>query len=146
MVNGFKFRLENVLNLKENIEELIKRELSMIRDDLGEVEGRLDALLSRYRGEMDTLLVRGDISPAELSLYKSYLSRIRKELEIGRGEVERMYQASEEKREELLNARKERKKLEVMKEKGYKEYVKKVLKTEQMLLDEFNSNKFKKEE
>ena len=138
----YKFKLESILGFRERIEEQLRSELSDLHHNLAEEEARVTNLERYYNEETDRMLERGEITPLELTLYNGYLSGIRTRIEDGHKIVATCTARVENKREELLEAAKEKKVLEVMKEKDHKEYHKAILKIEQRMLDEHSTNKF----
>lgn len=141
----FNFRLDSLLNLRERIEELLKSEFSNIQAQLKKEEMRLESLVNLYREKIEGLIEKGELTPSEIEINKSYLFNLKEDMEESKRMLELLRRRSEDKKDELLAARKDKKVLEVIKDKLFKEYLKGDAKEEQALIDEFNSNKAKKE-
>ncbi len=139
---GYKFKLESILNFRENVEDMLKAEFFKIKEELNEKEVGLETLANHYKDEVEWLLSKGKLTPNELELCKGYLSRIKEVIEEKKGEVERFKEKASRKQQELLSVRKDRRMLEVIKDKCRKENIKVELKKEQAGMDEFNSNMF----
>ncbi|MBI5599106.1 MAG: flagellar export protein FliJ [Deltaproteobacteria bacterium] len=140
----YRFKLESVLNFREKMEELLKKEFSAIRGELKKEEERLEAIVDLYKGEIDELLEKGELTAGELGLYRDYMARLKDDIEEGKRVVELFEKKAEGKKEELLEAKKNKKTLDVLKGKGLKRYMEAETRNEQASLDEYNSNNSRK--
>ncbi len=143
-MKSFKFRLDGLLNYRESVEDMLKKEFSSIQTQLEKEEKKLSEFIKFYMGEIERLLKKDKFSSSEIGLYRTYFARIKEIMKERRLVVKRFQEMHQEKQKELLYARKERKVLDLMKEKNIKEHTKLEIKDEQTLLDEFNSNRFHK--
>lgn len=142
----YKFKLDSILSFRERMEDQLKGELSDIGERLAEEEKRLADLNDYCRMEGERMLEREEITPLELSLYNGYLKGIRHRIEDGEKLVEEWRARVEKKREELVEAAKEKKILEVMKGKDQKQYQVALGKIEQRMLDEHSVNAFSRDD
>lgn len=142
----YRFRLENILNYRERIEDLKKAELVEFQKRLeGEIE-RLDSLVASRKKQIDELLAKDEFDAGELELYRSYILRTKEKLIEHQKIVENCRKLSEEKRNEVIEAAKGRKLLDAMRQKGQKEHIRNENKKEQKLFDELVANRFGKDE
>lgn len=140
----FNFRLQRVLDAKRTIEE-VKRSDFLAADNehkkkIRELKDYYDTL-AHYQSELYTL----DKSLLEvqiLNLYYSYFDALSHRIEYQKGLIETARQEMEKRREKLLEAVKDRKVLENLKQKKYDNYMYEVEKEEQSLLDEISGGKF----
>lgn len=144
MNNNYKFKLESVLNYRGQLEEMFKKEFSTLQDLLRTEEARFSELGGFYDSRADEMLAMEEITPAELEVYRGYLTLIREKMADARETIEGIEQKIDKKRDELLRASRDKKVMEAVKKKGLKEHIKAEAKSEQALSDEFNVNKFGK--
>jgi len=140
----FAFRLQRVLDVKNTIEEVKRRDF-LAADN--EYRKKIDELkenyleLSRYQDQLKTKS-REEISTQVLNLYYSYFNVLAGRIEYQKKLIELARQEMEKKREHLIAAVKERKILEKLKEKQFGQYQKEFGAEEQKMLDEVSGNKF----
>lgn len=141
---GFKFRLENYLGVKEKIEE--QRKL-----DYGKALRKLDEekkLLEYFYGKKKSLIfamrnsINSGVKSAELKRYNEYISYIKNKIEEQETAVKNAEEFAENKRLELVEAMKERKMLDVLKDNDRAEYNREQLLKEQKIVDEIVSYQY----
>ena len=141
-MNRFRFRFQRILDLSEREEEQRKNELAAA---MGKVyaEEQKSAHLHRTRdfseNEVLALSERGQLNLTELTLFWSYLQRLEREMGDQRTRIRAAEQDAEKKRQILLEATMDKKKLENLKERRYAEYLKEVNREERATLDEVGS-------
>jgi len=141
----FSFNLEPLLDYRKRLEELSKKDFAEAAAQLREEEERLVGLRRTYREaseEVDELKTSGRTH--ELGLYAAYLARLKttiagqeKAIEEARGELER-------RRGELLEATKEKKVVEVMRERSFEAFRKRERRRDQKETDELATTRFKR--
>ncbi len=133
---GYSFRLEKVLNYKENIENIKKGEYGDINRRLNNEEKKLlnynihkeDLLTKKYESIKNT-------NVANLKLYNNYLQEISSNIEKQEMVISNIKEELEKTKEELLVAMREKKVFEKLKENDYNEFLKEVKKDEEKLVD-----------
>lgn len=140
---GFKFRLQTLLDLKEQFEKSAKNELGTAVMKLEEekvklihVEKRITICSDEYRQACTGL-----IQPEKIKEIKFYLDHLQKEKQKQEAIVKQQQQNVDKIREKLVEIMKERKMLEKLKEKDFEEYRKQEEKKEQQRVDELVSYK-----
>jgi flagellar FliJ protein len=130
----FKFRLQRILDIREQIRDEARQEL-----------GRRNAVLAHEQsvlGGLEAELLRlnagenGIVTASELLLTGAYAQRIQKLIEQQALKVEEARKAVVEAQERYIQANKDAKALEMLKEKRKAEYDHEVLKEEINQLDE----------
>ncbi|HVZ81907.1 MAG TPA: flagellar export protein FliJ [bacterium] len=145
MPTRFRFRLEQVLNLRKQLEEQKVRELAQAQGRLLEIEEELrgheqeeGAFLGSY-GRFEEAGTFSSDQVMAFSEYRDWLSRRKKEME--RRERE-WAQEVERRRQTAMRASRGRRLLENLKEKRAKQHAQEVLGEEQRFLDEIASIAF----
>ncbi|HEY5583595.1 MAG TPA: flagellar export protein FliJ [Ruminiclostridium sp.] len=141
----FGFRLESVLNLKSQLEDNAKNTLAGSTRELESQKNCLEDLKNINDGSINSLNAEIDegISVFRIKNYNSYLAFMRKKITDQKENVNIAEGVVDIDREGLIKAMQGRKILEKLKEKKYQEYVIEQNKSEQLLIDELNSFKFK---
>lgn len=140
----FKFKLETVLKVKTRIEDLRKLEL-------GEAEFRREKArleLSRCQEEV-TINIRlyrekfqQRINPDEANNYYQYLTWLNHQVDLASLKLQECEKEVAERRQRLIEASKEKKILEKLKEKAYQDYQAEQLNAEINFLDELGTGRF----
>jgi flagellar FliJ protein len=134
-MKAFIFRLEKLLNLRKHYEDEAKMELGKAVGVLAEIEGRITALAAE-RVRAAAAQFRPENSAIEIQQYMFYLVRLdcTKERLLNEAAIAEI--KVEEAREAFLEASRERKVLDNLKEKKQKEYHKQKLEEETKVLDD----------
>lgn len=142
----FKFRLQSFLGVKEKIEEQKKNEYGKAIKILEEEKAKKQSLINQRLTNLNELKLKINtgINPNELQQYNNFMAYILKKIEEQDIVIEKSQKIVEKKREEVVNAMKERKMLEILKENKYVEYTKEEKKVEQKIIDEIVSFKYNK--
>lgn len=133
--------MESLLNLKLSLENKKKEELGhaitllkLEKDKLFQLENKRNNVIDLYKkGSKDKIFV------LELKNYNNYLLFIKKTIEEQLLIIKKAEINVEQKREEFINATKERKILDKLKEKHYENYLYEVKQEEQKIVDEIVS-------
>lgn len=130
----FKFRLQRILDIREQIRDEARQELgrrnAVLAHEESILEGLESELLRLNAGE------NGIVTASELLLTGAYAQRIEKLIEQQALKVEEARKAVVEAQERYIQANKEAKALEMLKDKRRAEYDHEVLKEEINQLDE----------
>jgi flagellar FliJ protein len=144
----FKFRFETVLKVKEKKEEQLKREFMQlialkIRQEnlLMEIEKEKQ---EKAKEKFNEKQIGTDIQT--LIFYEEYTNLLRKQIEETEKRIKELQEKADIKREELIEASKQKKIFERLKQSDFNEFKNLVLKNEQQLLDEIAVNKFNRGE
>jgi flagellar FliJ protein len=142
----FRFRLESVLNYRRTIEENLLKELSELRRQLSLEEDRLKMMIFEKDSHINDLgsLQKGGVTLQieDIKLYFSYLNGVELKIKNQGDIIKRCQERVDKKLIEVIDAMKNRKILEVIKERGYREYTREINLKEQRLLDEIAVNRF----
>ena len=134
----FRFRFQRVLELKESVEESRKIALG----EAVEVLNREQLQLDRLQQTRQLYLEASRGAPAArldsplLGLNASYLQRLQREIEEQKGHIGQVEAIVAERRERLLEATKERRVYEILKEKALEAHRKEQQRQERIQLDE----------
>jgi len=130
----FTFRLQRILDIREQIRDEARQELGrrnvILAQERSVLEG-LEAELRRLQGASDGIVTAG-----ELLLTNAYGLRVQKLIEQQAVKVEEARKAVVEAQERYIQANKDARALEMLKEKKRAEYDQEVLKEEINQLDE----------
>lgn len=132
------FELHQVLNYRTNLERLRKQEFAAARQDLDRASDALDrqrteaAALARDFAERNGQLN----SVVELQLYADFFTRKREEIRQQQERVTALDRVLENRRDELVQATKDKKVLEALKEKKTQQFRQELQRKERDFLDE----------
>lgn len=140
----YKFTIQPLLNHRKFIEEILQKELSLFKRLLADEKKKL----KDYEKARNRFLVelrqkqRESITVSENHLYFNFLVRLASDLDKQRDIVLEVEKKFDQKRDDLIEAMKNRKMLEKLKEKHLKAYNHKLMKNEQDFLNETAINMF----
>ncbi len=142
----FIFNMQGLLNIKEKLEEQSKTEYGKA---LTRLEQEKSILLNLKNKKQENILsfresINKGVKPNYIDNINKYISFIDKKIEEQMENINKAKEIVEEKRLALLEAMKERKVLETLKEKEKENYFKEELKNEQKIIDEIVSYKYNK--
>ncbi len=144
----FKFRFDTVLRVKEKKEEQLKREFMQIialkiqqENLLKEIEKEKKNIIKEKYDEKQT---GTDIQT--LIYYEEYCNFLRKEINLTEKKIKELQEKADMKREELIEASKQKKIFERLKQSDFQKFKAIVLKNEQQVLDEAAVNKYNRGE
>lgn len=130
----FRFRLQRVLDIREQICDELRQELALRNQEL---QQQLN-VLAYLDGEFERSRIQGDgiVSASELEMTGAYSARVQQLIVEQRGHVEQAKVAVEEARERFIQANKDAKAIDMLKDKKKAQYTEEVLKEEMNQLDE----------
>jgi len=138
-----KFKLEQVLVYRDEMEKLCKQEFATAKqgfekaqDDLQRDEEQVKKLTKEFCSQQQNLECID-----ELRMYSDFFARKRDEIKGQKERVEHLDLVLNERREELLEATKDKKVLESLKEKKAKEFRREMNQKELNFLDEISIQK-----
>ena len=142
----FNFRLQSYLNVKEQLEDLKKNEYGIALQRLEE-ERQRKAMLEQELAENVILFKRvlsTTIEPVEIRRYNSRIEILKVWIIQQEERIEVAKKNAEVKRLELVEAMKDRKTLETVKERNYEEHLKEEQRAEQVVVDGIVSYQYAK--
>ena len=144
----FRFKLETVLNVKERKEEQLKHELLKIQalkiqeeQLLAEVNEKR-AYITREKSNEN----KKGIDIQSLIHFEQYIGSLLKKIDDTKNNIKVLEKKADNKREEVVEASREKKVFEKLKEKQFGEFQRVVLQNEQKVLDETAVSKFNRKE
>ena len=135
----FRFSLETVLDYKQQVLDSLQAEHGAILARVKRQEELIERLEADYRalaGEFNQRKAEG-ISILDAMKYEQYLRSSERELEEAYSHLAKLQKQEEEKRSEVVDAKKETSSIEKLKEKKLELYNKAVQKSEENMIDEF---------
>lgn len=139
----FFFSLDTVLTYKEQILENLKGEHARIIAKVKECEMEIEALEKEHRdcnAEFNRNRFNG-MKISDIRTYEHYLESLGLKIKDKQEQLAVWQKREEEKRDEVVEAKKETSSIEKLKEKKQKEYDKAVQKEEENFIEEFVSTK-----
>ncbi|MBW1900928.1 MAG: flagellar export protein FliJ [Deltaproteobacteria bacterium] len=141
----YKFSLKAVLNHRRFIEEKLQKELGQIKEILGNERKRLSDLIRARRKISKELQEkqREIITISEALLHVRFIEQLSRREDLQKKQVLSAEKKVEQKREDLIEAMKNRKVLEKLKEKGWETYKHNMMKKEQEFMNEMAAVRFR---
>lgn len=138
----FNFPLDTVLNYKDQALDNLKSEHARILAKVTEQEKKIEALkgqrlaaCARYEEEV----LKGTTISA-MREYEGYITFMQTRIMAEQGILKKLKLKEEQKRSEVVEARKEKVSIEKLKEKKLMQYNKEVQRSEELFIEEFVSN------
>ncbi|MBN2687729.1 MAG: flagellar export protein FliJ [Deltaproteobacteria bacterium] len=134
----FSFRLQSVLDFRKQVEDGHLAEFARVRRRLDHEMERLSRIMEDTMRMMNHLMMigKGDIQPGDIALVKSYIKSLRELERRQQAVIETVKLELEDKRAELLEAVKQRKIMENLRERRFEAYKSEAQKRELKELDE----------
>lgn len=144
MAKGFKFRLQKVLEMREQKEKLLQQRfmelLAMAEYEKKELE-KLYERQEEYRQQLAEKQ-QGNLEVHEVMNYLSYLEHLADAIEEQKVVVREAEERAEEARLDLMRAAQEKKAVEKLRDKQYEDWMKEQQRAENIFLDEISSSRF----
>lgn len=131
----YKFKFQNLLNYKETMENFKKSEYGKALNSYYEEENVLNQI-EKTRESILNNKNQDIINIGNLRMYNNYLKKIDLDIEEQKELVEVSRQQMEKSQKELVEAMKDKKVFEKLKEKDLKEFLKEEKKIEDKVIDE----------
>lgn len=139
---GFNFKLEKVLNYKETVENEKKTKFAQIKQRLHKEESLLDDYYKQKKSIIEEKnSFNENIKAGELYLYNLYINTINKKIERQKSIILKTKEELNKAKDEMLNAVKEKKIFEKLKENKYEEFISEQKKEEEKIVDNLVSYK-----
>lgn len=137
----FKYKLQNILNIKQRMEDQAKQDFSTARMQLDEEEEKLEGLMERKRGyeEQARVLREGTLNIRELEENKNAILTMESFVSAQRAEVDKAARRLERARLRMTEAMQERKTQETLREKAFEEFLREENRAESKVIDELTS-------
>ena len=141
---AFVFRFQSILDVKIRLEDLKKAKFGEANEELRVQTEKMNVLLQEREDQYENMKEKNKkgIAPQDFIVYHNYMNRLKQAIEIQKKVIEKAREAVEKARLELVEAAKERKKFETLKEKKLEEYWEDYYKKEQLALDEIVTYKY----
>lgn len=142
---SFKFKLQSVLDYKQDLEDKEKEKLAKILQELDQAIKHRDFLLQKReqaRLELKDKQKKGDVNVNELRFYTNYLKKLDQDIVQANINIETIRAREKEQRQVLLEAAKQRKIYEKLKEKHKEQFEEEIAQAERKLIDEMATVKF----
>ena len=134
----FRFSLQNVLEVRERFEKIKYKEYSaelLVQQGLRQqTESRQEAL--RSSGQHLERVKQDSPSTLPMQWHNQYRQRLKEEMEVLAAQLRDQNEAVEEKRKELVEARRSHRALEILRDKELKRYRKTQERQERAVMDE----------
>jgi flagellar protein FliJ len=140
----FKFKLQSVLEYRMNIEEKIHNEFSDVNRYLNQQKAVLKALVLERENLINDLrnMQKKTMRADHIATHVAYVENLRKKEKEQKNVIHQAKEAVENKRKELMEAVKNRKVMENLRDKNAEEYQKNLNEQEQKNSDEMSVLKF----
>lgn len=138
----FKFTLEAQLKLKKLAEQKRMAELAQVSGQVSRLQGQIDFFHSRTRELLNEESKKMNQNKFDIHFHQDmqlFFTRMRQNSEFAEKKIEELRPELEKRQAALRDARKNRRLLEVLKEKQLEEHRKEVIREEIKELDEFNN-------
>lgn len=138
----FNFPLDTVLNYKDQALDNLKSEHAQIIAKVAQQEQKIERLTEQRR----TACIRfreetqNGIAINTMREYECYITYMQQKILTEQGVLLKLKRKEEQKRAEVVEARKEKVSIEKLKEKKFVQYNKEVLRSEELFIEEFVSN------
>jgi flagellar FliJ protein len=134
MVEGYKFKLQKLLDIREDKEEESKRHFKEAQLQKEKIEDRLTSLKGSYNKYRKS---SSDESLVQQKMKHIYLNALNSSIIEAKNELQKKIVVLDEKREALKQRQIERKTVEILKEKQLQAFIKEQALIEQKANDEF---------
>jgi len=141
-VKKFRFSLETVLSYKNQVLEALQGEHAIALANVHAQQDVVDGLWQRYRTCNQEYRRRKEegLSITDATLYQNGLRALEGDIQLETRHLEELERIAEEKRLQVVEAKKETSSLEKLREKKLDSYQKAVNKSEEQLIEEFVSS------
>jgi len=144
----FKFRLQKVKELKEEIEKQKMQLLAKASERVAREEMQLEMYYKKqqecYR-QLENVRTEAKINPVGINYYYSYLEKLEMDIKNQKLKIAAAKQELEKRRKILLAATKERKVLDKLKSRQHQSYMIEMFKKEQAIMDDLAATHYSSE-
>lgn len=138
----FSFSLNKVLDYKTQVEDSLRNEHAEAVRAVNEKEEQIQDMEDSYYCRIQQMneAKQKECRVQELRIYEDYLSYSRQQIRREKDNLEILQKKEEEKRDQVIEAKKERMSIDLLKDKKKKEYDFLVQKEEERFIEEFVVN------
>lgn len=138
----FSFSLNKVLDYKTQIEDSLRSEHAEAVKAVNEKEEKIQSMEDSYYRKIQELndTKKNKCSIKELCIYEDYLSYSSQQIRREKDRLVTLQKKEQEEREEVIEAKKERRSIDLLKDKKKKEYDALAQKEEERFIEEFVVN------
>ena len=143
-MKDYRFNLEPVLNHRRLIEETLQKDLAILRISLSDENEKLltyEESRVKLLEELQQIQKEGTTT-SDILLYLPFIEQVSKDIERQKKRVLELEKQVEQNLKDLLEATKNKKALQKLKEKAFKTYNQKLIKNEQDFLNEVAVSQF----
>lgn len=143
----FKFAFESLLKHRRNLEEMARKQFLEAQAQVDECLAELKSFYDqqdRTRHEIQKMTADGGRNTSELQSLDEYIDGLELKIERQRQEARRLIEISEEKRDLLVEAARDYKVLEKLREKRRQEFLKVKMKLEDKSMQDLVTMRFKR--
>ncbi len=139
----FSFSLQKVLEIKEQLLDNLKIELGNLNNDMRKIDMDIDKLRLQFSDINNEFTHKSSVSitVGEMTYYKMLMEDILKQIERKQEEKQMLIKKIEAKRLEIVSMNMEISSFEKLREKELDKYNKALIKSEELFIEEFVSNK-----
>ena len=138
----FTFSLQTVLEVRERLEKIKYKEFSGLLFERQQKDFEIQSRnrqISRAAGQLDQIRREG-ITAAPLQMYTQFRQRLHSEIDLIAEQMREQEQALEEKRKELVEARRAHRALEILRDRERARYEQAQARQERAVMDEIAAN------
>lgn len=138
----FRYRMQNILNIKQKMETQAKNEYAAANMALEEEKEKMNALIGRrkyYENKVREYLSSDSLKLQSVAEAKRAIRSIEEQMRIQLNNVKRAEKVLEEKRVAMMEVMKERKTQEILKEKAFEAFIQEENRAESKQIDELTS-------
>jgi flagellar export protein FliJ len=138
----FTFSLQTVLEVRERLEKIKYKEFSGHLFERHRIHGEIESRKAQIAraGKNADQVKRESPTAVPLQLYNQFRERLSSEIEVLANQLREQEQALEEKRKELVEARRAHRALEILRDKERERYERALTRQERAVMDEIASN------
>lgn len=133
---SFKYKFQNLLNYKKTLENFKKSEYGKALHIYHREEENLEEIKSKKDEIVNTKTNGESVNVGTLRMYNDYLNKICQDIDHQKIVVEKCKKTMEETQEKLVEAMKEKKMFEKLREKEYGEFMEEEKRQEAKVIDE----------
>ncbi|AGB40629.1 flagellar export protein FliJ [Halobacteroides halobius DSM 5150] len=140
----FEFRLQSLLDLREQEEQLLQKKLFEIKQKYNQVKEEIKRLADNKKEWQEKIEVKTQqgVRAQNLLRYRNYIEYLESEIEELELQLDHWSQKLDECQQKLLDKVKERKTVSKLKEKEYEKHWQELLQKRQKINDEIANNNF----
>lgn len=139
----FRFRMQSMLNLRQQVEEQTKNRMAVAMNRLQMEKDKLMLFKEEKRTVTEELNreASSGITVSNIRRFNAYIGHLNEKVDRQNAVVKQHIRNADKIREELIKAMQDRKVLEKLRERKYEEFGKELLRMEQRAVDELISYK-----